>query len=133
MKLNHVLVLSALAALTGCAGLIPPPPDKLAAMPVITYPDKPGVGDYVYKLPAGKTIDMYIRADGSALAAPVAQSLGASLARDLYLHKDWASEDGRTWVRADKLIGIQFDIVLPSWESPGPGKLHLTVDRKGGQ
>jgi len=133
MKPSHVLALFALAVLTGCAGLMPPPSEKLAAMPVVTYPDKPGTGDYVYKLPAGKAIDMHIRADGSALTAPVAQTVGASLARDLYLHKQWASEDGRHWVRADKLIGIDIGITLPSWEAPGPGDLHLTVDRKGGQ
>lgn len=132
MKLSHVLTLSALAVLTGCAGLMPPPTEKLNAMPVVAYPDKPGTGDYVYKLPAGKTIDMRIRADGSALTAPVAQTVGASLVRDLYLYKQWASEDGRNWVRADKLIGINLSVVLPSWEAPGPGDLHLTVDRKGG-
>lgn len=133
MKPSHVFALSALAVLTGCAGLLPPPSDELAAMPVVTYPDTPPAGDFVYKLPAGKPIEVSIRADGSALTAPVAQTVVASLAHDLYLHKSWASEDGRAWMRADKLIEVNLGITLPSWETPGPGDLHLTVDRKVGR
>ncbi len=130
MKVVHALAIPALAILSGCAGPMPAP-EKLAALPVVTYPDAPPAGDHVYKLPAGKPIDVRMRADGSALIAPVAQTLGASLAHDLYLHKDWASEDGRHWIRADKLIGVKLNIVLPSYLTPGPGDIHLTVDRLG--
>ncbi len=133
MKAKLILAVPALAILTGCASLLSPPTDKLAAMPVVSYPDKPAGGDYVYKLPAGKPIDINLRADGSALTAPVAQTTSASLARDLYLHKQWASEDGRHWVRADKLIGVNLNIALPAHGTPGPGEIHLTVDRKTGQ
>ncbi len=121
--------LPVLAALSGCA-LTPPSADKLAALPVVTYPDKPTSADYVYKLAAGKPIDINMRADGSALSAPVEQKISANLARDLYLHKRWASEDGKTWKAADKLIGVNLRITLPSYEAPGPGEMHLSVDRK---
>jgi hypothetical protein len=124
------LAIPALVILSGCAGLTPPSAEKLAALPVVSYPDKPGAGEYVYKLPAGKPIDVRLRADGSALIAPVEQSIGASLAHDLYLHDIWASEDGSTWVRADKLIGVNLTVELPSYVRPGPGDLHLTVDRR---
>lgn len=130
MKRMLFLALPALVILSGCAGLRPPSADKLAALPVVSYPDKPNAGDYVYKLPAGKPIEVRIRADGSALIAPVEQSVSAMLAHDLYLHDIWASEDGRAWVRADKLIGVNLGIELPSHARPGPGDLHLTVDRK---
>lgn len=130
MKRTYFIAIPALAILSGCAGLMPPPSEKLAAFPVVSYPDKPGAGEYVYKLPAGKPIDVRIHSDGSALAAPVEQTIGASLAHDLYLHDIWASEDGRAWVRADQLIGVKLKVVLPSYEFPGPGDLHLTVDRK---
>lgn len=133
MKTLPVLAFSTLALLSGCASLMSPPSEKLAAMPVVSYPDKPPAGDYVYKLPAGKPIDINLRADGSALSAPVAQTASASLARDLYLHKQWASEDGRHWVHAVKLIGVNLKIVLPAHETPGPADIHLTVDRKSGQ
>ncbi len=130
MKRMFFLAIPALVILSGCAGLTPPPTEKLAALPVVSYPDKPGAGEYIYKLPAGKPIEVRIRADGSALIAPVEQSIGASLANDLYLYDIWASEDGRAWVRAEQLIGVNLSIALPSHARPGPGDLHLTVDRK---
>lgn len=126
------IALSTLALLGGCAGPLPAP-EKLAALPLVTYPDAPPSGDHVYKLPAGKPIDVRIRADGSALASPVTQTLGASLAHDLYLHKNWASEDGSHWLPADKLIGVNLNVVLPSYLTPGPGDIHLTVDRLPGR
>lgn len=130
MKLIHSLVIPSLVVLTGCAGLTPPSAEKLAALPVVTYPDKPAAGEFVYKLPAGKPIDVRILADGTALATGADQKVSASLAHDIYLHKKWASEDGQTWLAADKLIGVKLTITLPSYETPGPGEMHLTVDRK---
>ncbi|MDD3528931.1 MAG: hypothetical protein PHS77_03550 [Gallionellaceae bacterium] len=124
--------LLAIAFLAGCAGLAPPPAERLAALPVVAYPDQPPAGDYVYKLPAGQPIEMRLRADGSALDGAVEQTVGARLARDLYLHKRWASEDGRTWVAADQLIGVNLAVTLPSYTNPGPADIHLTVERKAG-
>ena len=130
MKLIHSLAMPALVILSGCAGLPPPSAEKLAPLPVVTYPDKPPTGDFVYKLPAGRPIDLRILADGTALATGADQKVSASLAHDIYLHKKWASEDGRTWLDADKLIGVKLTIALPSYETPGPGEMHLTVNRK---
>lgn len=132
-KSFHTLApLATLALLAGCAGMTPPPAEKLAALPLVTYPDTPPAGDYVYLLPAGKPIQMRLRADGTALAAPVDQSVDAALGRDLYLHRQWASEDGRHWLPAEQLVGVNLTVFLPSYERPGPGDIHLTVDRKAG-
>jgi hypothetical protein len=130
MKSFHLLAISALVVLTGCAALTPPPAKTLAALPVVTYPDTPPAGDFVYRLPAGQPIDMRILVDGSALASGAAQKVSASLAHDIYLYKKWASEDGRTWHDASKLIDVKLTIKLPSYETPAPGEMHLTVDRK---
>lgn len=130
MKSIRCLIVPVFALLAGCAGLAPPPADKLSRLPVVAYPALPPAGDFIYKLPAGQPIELHIRADGSALAGNVEQTISARLARDLYLHKGWASEDGRTWLAADKLIGVDLGIVLPSYEKPGPGEIHLTVERK---
>lgn len=129
MKLIHFSTISALLILSGCAGLTQPPSDKIAALHVVTYPDQPPAGDYVYKLPAGKPIDMRILVDGNALATGVDHTVNASLARDIYLYKRWASEDGRIWQTADKLLGVNLTVSLPSHETPGPGEMHLTVNR----
>lgn len=122
------LALFTLATLAGCAGL--PSPEKLAALPLVTYPDKPPAGDFIYKLPAGKPIDLRILTDGSLLASGVDQKVSASLAHDLYLHKRWASEDGREWREANKLVGVRIGITLPSYATPGPGVMHMTLERK---
>jgi hypothetical protein len=118
-------------ALGGCASPFPPSADALAKLPVVTYPDKPaGKGDYVYKLPAGQRIDVRLLADGSALSMGADQTISARLGRDLYLHKQWASEDGRHWVDAKELVGVNLSLRLPGYETPGPGELHLSVNRK---
>lgn len=117
-------------ALGACASLSSPSPERLAALPVVTYPDKPSVRDYVYRLPAGRDIDMRMRVDGSALASGVDRTLSGRLNHDLYLHKGWASEDGQHWQRADHLIRVHLTMVLPSYEKPGPGEMHITIDRK---
>lgn len=130
MNLRYVFVATTLTTLTACAGLAPPAADKLAAMPMVTYPDKPPAGDFIYKLPAGQPIDLNIRADGSLLAANLEQKISASLKHDLYLHKDWASEDAQQWQRADRLVGVNLRVTLPSYQNPGPGEMHMTLERK---
>lgn len=118
-------------ALGGCASLFPPSAEALAKLPVVTYPDKPaGSGDYVYKLPAGQRLDVRLLADGNALTVGADQTISARLGRDLYLHKRWASEDGRRWVDAQELIGVNLTVRLPGYDTPGPGELHLSVNRK---
>ena len=128
--LGALSIVSALAlvGLGGCAS--PPSADQLATLPVVTYPDKPAAGDYVYKLPAGQPIELRMLADGSALTGSVDQTLSARLGHDIYLHKRWASEDGRHWVDARELIDVHLMLRLPSHESPGPGEMHLSVERK---
>jgi hypothetical protein len=123
-------ILLTLATLAGCTGMAPPSADKLARLPVVTYPAQPSGTDYVYKLPAGKAIEMRILVDGNLLAGKVDKTLSASLDRDLYLYKRWASEDGTHWVAAKKLVGVNLAVSLPSWQTPKPGELHLSIDRK---
>lgn len=130
MKSRHLLVIPAFALVTGCAALTPPSAETLASLPVVVYPNTPPVGDFVYKLPAGQPIGTRILFDGSALSRGIDQNVNVSLAHDLYLHKKWASEDRSTWLPADKLIDVKLTVKLPSYETPAPGEVHLTVDRK---
>ena len=128
MKRYGTLAILGCTMLAGCA--TPPTAEQLSTLPVVAYPHKPTTRDYVYKLPAGRPIDVKIVADGTALAQKVEKNISANLAHDIYLHKQWASEDGVHWVRADKLIGISMELTLPGYATPGPGKLHLTVNNK---
>jgi len=131
--IRSVLALGLVSALAlgGCASPFPPSADVLAKLPVVTYPDRPtGKSDYIYKLPAGQRIDVRLLVDGSALTMGADQAISARLGRDLYLHKQWASEDGRHWVDAKELVGVNLSLRLPGYETPGPGELHLSVNRK---
>lgn len=119
-----------LALLGGCAAWAPPSAERLAAMPMVTYPEKPASGEYLYKISADKPVELRVQAQGSALTAPVEQTVSARLKRDIYLYKQWASEDGRRWVQADRLLGVDLQVSLPSYETPGPGEIRLTVDQR---
>lgn len=130
MKSLKLLPFLVALILPGCAGLNPPSAERLATLPMVIYPDKPSSDDYVYKLPAGRPVEIRILADGDLLAASVDQSFSANLRRDLYLYKSWASDDGEHWQLADSLVGINLNVTLPSYQTPGPGEIHLIAKRK---
>ncbi len=124
-----VVVLSALS-FTGCACLSSTPAEHLAALPVVTFPDQPPSGDFILKLPAGQPIPVKIVIGGSLLAKSTVETLSTTLAKDVYVHKHWASEDGKTWVPAEKLVGVNLSLSLPSDAHPAPGEITLIVNRK---
>lgn len=123
----------ALATLTGCASLFPPSPDTLARLPVVTFPQAPPAGDFVFRLPAGKPIPTRIAIEGTALASGAEQNLSVTLPHDLYIHKRWVSEDGKNWKRLGDALAIQMSVSLPSDEHPKPGEIVLRIDRKDAQ
>ncbi len=125
-----IMSVLAVLALNGCAGSLPPSAESLNALPVVSYPDAPPTGDFIYKLPAGKPIDVRVLVDGNALMDKVEQTVSGQLRKDLYLYKRWASEDRTHWVKANELIGVHVRMTLPSYEAPRPGELHLTVTRR---
>lgn len=117
-------------SLSGCASMSKPPQEKLASLPVVELGRPTPAGDFVLKIPGGKAIPVKVTIDGSALVSPVKQTLSATIPHDVYVYKDWASEDGRQWRRADELFGVKLKVALPSPESPQGGEIHLTVNRK---
>lgn len=119
----------ALSALVGCASL-PPSATTLASLPVVTFPETPPAGDFVFRLPAGKPIPSRLAIQGTALASGAEQTLSVTLPRDLYVHKRWVSEDGKHWRPVDEALAIGLTLSLPSDEHPGPGEIILRIDRK---
>ena len=90
----------------------------------------PPAGDFVFKLPAGKPIPARIAIEGTALATAAEQTLNATLPRDLYIHKRWVSEDGKTWKPATEVFTVNLMLSLPSDEHPKPGETVPRVNRK---
>lgn len=52
-------------SLTGCASMFPPSVEKLASLPVVEFPNQPPVGDFIFKLPAGKPIPTRVAIEGN--------------------------------------------------------------------
>lgn len=127
--MRPLLMLFALS-LTGCASMFPPSADRLASLPIVEFPDQPPAGDFILKLPAGKPIPTRVSIEGSLLAAGTEQALTTSLAKDLYVHKRWVSEDGKTWKAAGDMLTVAMSLSLPSYEHPKPGEMVLRVNRK---
>lgn len=120
--------LAATLTLAACAGLPSAPP--AADLPIVTFPQSPPAGDFVYRLPGGQPIPAEVIIDGSALASGARQTLSVTLPSDLYLHKQWASDDGVHWREARDLLDVVLKMELPSHAHPAPGQIHLTVNRQ---
>jgi len=119
-----------LVSLCGCASLSSPSPEALARLPVVTFPDAPPAGDFVYRIPAGKPIPTQVVIAGSALASGAERTLEVTLPRDIYVHQRWVSDDGRHWRPLNETLAIDVSLSLPSDEHPKPGELRLTINRK---
>jgi hypothetical protein len=132
--LNHAKNLSLitlLASLNGCAFFHAPPcPEDMALLPVVEFPNTPPAGDFILKLPSGKPIPLTVSVRGSLLTQEVAHTLESTISRDLFLHKEWASWDGKNWQAAADLVGVDLRLALPSYEHPKPGEIVLQVDQK---
>lgn len=131
MSRSLVLALSALT-LSACASLAPPSGDTLAALPSIRFgQNAPADGDYILIYPAGAPLPMEASITGDLFEADQRATLQPRLKQDIYVYKHWASFDGKQWTRADKLVGGQFEIVLPG-EKDGhsSGRMHAEFNKK---
>jgi hypothetical protein len=128
LKLAFVLALS--LSLGACSSLSAPSAETMSKLPIVSYPNTPPSSDFIYKIPAGVPVTIQTVVRGNALASPAQQSLAVSLPRDVFVHKRWISEDGKTWQPAQDVFDIRLQLSLPSDEFPRPGEILLTVDRK---
>jgi len=117
-----------LLALSGCASMLPPSPDKVAGLPVVEFPATPPAGEFIFKLPKGKPIPTHVIIEGTALASGAEQT---TLPSDLYVYGKWISEDGKTWKPARDVINVRVALSLPSDAHPKPGEIRVTVDKVG--
>ena len=130
--MNTTARLAAMAALvltTGCANLAPPSADRIASLPVVTFPESPTTEEFVLKLPAGQPIPTDVIIAGTALASAARHTLEVTLPEDLYVYRDWVSRDGQAWRPSRSELAFRLSLKLPSYEWPRAGELTLTVDR----
>jgi hypothetical protein len=133
MSLRTLAAGLALASLAGCASFPAPSPEKLASLPVVTFPAAPPAGDFILRLPGGQPIPARVIIEGTALASGAEQTLSVTLPRDLYVHQRWVSEDGKRWKPFRDLLSIEMSLSLSSDEFPKPGEMRLRIDRREAQ
>ncbi len=130
MFLRSLAAALVLASLAGCASFSAPSPEKLAALPVVTFPAAPPAGDFILRLPGGQPIPARVFVEGSALASGAEQQLSVTLPRDLYVHRRWVSEDNKTWKPFEDVLKIELSLSLTSDEFPHPSEMRLRIDRR---
>ncbi len=97
-------------SLAACTAPGPAPDATIATLPVVQVGATPSSdGDYVVFFPAGFSFPVELDASGTLFAAETRVETRATLARDLYVYRYWASHDGATWKPSHELLGVKFD------------------------
>jgi hypothetical protein len=131
MKNTLYLTVAALS-LSACASLIPPSAEEAAALPTVRFGQTAPAGkDYVLLYPAGVPLPMDVSITGNLFEKNEQTTLNPRLKRDFYLYKTWGSYDGKTWQRANHLVGGKIELHLPG-EDDGhkPGTLSVEFHEK---
>jgi hypothetical protein len=128
MKRSLPLLTAATLGLTGCASLMGPPAEppagELAEAPVVVYGQPAPKQPFVLHYRAGTPLAVVARVSGTLFDKDDSATLQVALKRDIYVYKYWASFDGRSWQRGDKLVSGNFRIELPGEkDGTGPGTM----------
>lgn len=131
MKLARMIFAATICAvLAACAGL-PPSPAEIATVPQIQFGQALPEGDnYVLHFPAGTPLPVFTVVDGNLFERDGQATLHVTLKRDVYVYRQFASFDGRTWQPARKLIETHLELQIPQKGGSNAGMLHLKIDQK---
>jgi hypothetical protein len=103
------LISLALSTTIGCAALGPAPVESISKLPVVRVGDPPPLNtEYVVFYPAGFGFPVKLITSGSFFESVKQIESQATLAKDLYLYKYWASHDGKTWKNSHELLVVEF-------------------------
>ena len=124
---NFVYLAIATLSLSACASLIPPSAKEAAALPTVRFGQAAPEGkDFILLYPAGLPLPMEVSISGNILEKSEQTILNPRLKRDIYVYKNWASYDGKTWVKGNQLIGGKIELRLPGeGDSRKPGALGV--------
>lgn len=114
MKTLRLSLLAALSlSLGACASLGVPSDTEIARLPVIDYGQTPPVGEFVLRYPAGADLPVVARIDGSLLEKSDQATLKVRIKRDIYVYRDLASLDGKSWQAGHRIVGGRLWMALP--------------------
>ncbi|HET7832750.1 MAG TPA: hypothetical protein VFK88_07275 [Gallionella sp.] len=131
MRPARIPILAAVSmVLTACAWL-PPSPDEIAKVPKIRFGQQlPKDGNYVLFLPAGTPLPVSTLVDGNLFEHPSQATMHVFLKRNVYVYRQFASFDGKTWQSARNLIETHLELQVPKSDGSKAGQLHIKMDQK---
>lgn len=114
MKITHLaLALTLSLGLGACASLTGPSAVDIARLPVVDYGQTPPSDEFVLRYPAGADLPVIARIDGTLLEKAQRATLNIRIKRDVYVYRDLASFDGKSWQAGQELIGGRLWMTLP--------------------
>lgn len=135
MKTRIAVVASLVAALAvgGCSILFPPT-DTINRLPVVRYGETAPEGlAFVIYYPAGTSLPVVSEVGGTLFEQTGKAEMSVTLKRDVYVYRQWASFDGKTWRHSSDLIDSASEIKLPGVDNgKNPGSLSARFDLRGG-
>ena len=119
-------------SLGGCASMFPPKAEDLAQAPMVRFGEAAPTGkEFVTFFPAGAPLPVVATVDGTLLERKASASMQVALKRDVYLYRQWASFDGKTWVASKDAVGGKFLIELPGVkDGKNPGSMNAEFNLK---
>jgi hypothetical protein len=123
--MKRIIPLIALFGLSGCASMMSPSAEKMAALPVVEIGQPaPADNEYVLHIVAGKPAPFKLTVTGDAVMQPAEATVMVTARNDVYLYKYWASLDGKTWKRIHDLFRNQIAIGMDN----NGGKTEIRFD-----
>lgn len=114
MKTFHpALLVVVTLALGACANLSGPSAADIARLPVVDYGQSPPADEFVLRYPAGANLPVVTRLEGSLLEKAEQATLTVRIKRDVYVYRDLASLDGKSWQPGNLVVGGRVWMTLP--------------------
>ncbi|WP_150428320.1 hypothetical protein [Dechloromonas sp. CZR5] len=114
MKIFRPALLVVVTLVLGaCANLSGPSAADIARLPVVDYGQSPPADEFVLRYPAGANLPVVTRLEGSLLEKTEQATLTVRIKRDVYVYRDLASLDGKSWQPGNLVVGGRVWMTLP--------------------
>lgn len=129
------VAISALA-LSACASLSGPSAEEISRLPVVRYGQPAPAGqNFVLHYPAGAELPINAKVAGNLFEKTDQATLIVKLKQDVFMYRDQASFDGKTWSTGHHLVSGKFWLALPGdkdgqRDAQSPGELAAEFNLK---
>ncbi|MCH2219093.1 MAG: hypothetical protein MK097_02030 [Dechloromonas sp.] len=111
--LRPALLVLVTLALGACANLSAPSTADIARLPVVDYGQNPPADEFILRYPAGSDLPVVASIEGSLLEKTDRATLTVRVKRDVYVYRNLASLDGKSWQPGEQIIGGRVWMTLP--------------------